>query len=94
MTYAENLRGHLLIQHGLIDNNVHANNTWQLVGALRKASKPVDVTIYPQSDHSLGMAAFAERIEYLREHLLGAYGVEEQADDDQLPPAESIQTVH
>jgi dipeptidyl-peptidase-4 len=35
MNYAKNLRGRLLLYYGTADNNVHPNNTMQLIKALQ-----------------------------------------------------------
>jgi dipeptidyl-peptidase-4 len=40
MTYAENLKGRLLIYYGTADNNVHPNNAMQLIRALQQAGCP------------------------------------------------------
>jgi len=70
MEYADQLEGNLLLQHGLLDNNVHPNNTFALVKAIREAGNECDVTIYPERNHSLGMAGLVERMRYLIEHLV------------------------
>ena len=44
---AANLKGHLLLVHGEIDNNVHPANTMRLVDALIKANKRFDMLIIP-----------------------------------------------
>jgi dipeptidyl-peptidase-4 len=53
MKYAANLRGRLLILHGMTDDNVHPNNAWQLVDALQEAGADFEVSFYPESGHSL-----------------------------------------
>ncbi len=44
---AGNLSGALLLAHGLMDDNVHVQNTIQLVHALEKAGKDFELTLYP-----------------------------------------------
>src|SRR5258706_11636552 len=44
---AKNLSGKLLLIHGQIDDNVHMQNTTQIVYALQKADKQFDLMIYP-----------------------------------------------
>ena len=44
---AANLKGHLLLVHGDMDNNVHPANTMRLVNALIKANKRFDMLILP-----------------------------------------------
>lgn len=71
---AANLKGHLLLVHGEIDNNVHPAGTMRLVDALIKANKRFDMLIIPGKRHSYGDAQpyFTQRMwEYFAEHLLG-----------------------
>lgn len=69
LTYAGQLEGKLLLLHGLIDDNVHPQNTFQLVQELQSANKSFDIMIYPQSRHGLIRSATAMRYEYLIKHL-------------------------
>jgi dipeptidyl aminopeptidase/acylaminoacyl peptidase len=50
---AKDLHGKLLILHGLMDDNVHAQNTIQLVDALQKADKDFEIMVYPNARHGL-----------------------------------------
>jgi len=50
---AEDLSGRLLLIHGAIDDNVHAQNTIQLAYALQKAGKPFELMLYPKSRHGV-----------------------------------------
>jgi dipeptidyl-peptidase-4 len=50
---ARNLHGKLLICHGLIDDNVHPQNSLQLVNALQAAGKDFEVMVYPGSRHGI-----------------------------------------
>ena len=50
---AANLHGKLLLLHGMIDDNVHADNTLQLVEALQRADKDFEIMVYPRSRHGL-----------------------------------------
>ena len=71
---AANLKGHLLLVHGEIDNNVHPANTMRLVDALIKANKRFDLLIIPGARHGFGRAQkyFQHRMwEHFAEHLLG-----------------------
>jgi len=47
------LRGHLLLIHGSHDDNVHPQNTFQLVHELVRAGKRFDLMIYPNKTHGL-----------------------------------------
>jgi dipeptidyl-peptidase-4 len=51
---AKNLHGQLLIVHGMMDDNVHMQNSVQLVDALQKAGKDFEMMFYPQSRHGIG----------------------------------------
>jgi len=53
---AANLKGHLLLVHGEIDNNVHPANTMRLADALIKANKRFELLIIPGSRHAFGSA--------------------------------------
>ncbi len=52
MTYAGTLKGRLLIYYGTADNNVHPNNSMQLIAALRRAGKSFEVQVGPDDGHS------------------------------------------
>jgi dipeptidyl-peptidase-4 len=70
LTYAKNLKGKLFIHHGAVDDNVHPTNTIQLVQALLKENKTFDLMIYPEQQHGIRFARYAEsRVEYFIEHL-------------------------
>ncbi len=55
--YAKNLKGHLLLAHGTMDDNVPFNNTLLLVDALIKANKDFDLIVFPNAHHGYGAAA-------------------------------------
>jgi len=50
---AAELKGRLLILHGLKDDNVHPENTIQLVNALQKADRRFELMLYPTSRHGI-----------------------------------------
>ena len=50
-TYAENLQARMLIAHSTMDENVHVQNTFQLVTGLIDAGKDHDLKIYPPGNH-------------------------------------------
>ena len=54
-TYADRLRDDqdLLIVHGDADDNVHVQNTMQMVDALQAANKPFDMMLYPGRNHGI-----------------------------------------
>jgi hypothetical protein len=70
---AANLKGHLLLVHGEVDNNVHPANTMRLADALIKANKRFDLLIIPGARHGFGAAQgyFNQRMwDFFAEHLL------------------------
>jgi dipeptidyl-peptidase-4 len=52
MTYADKLRGRLMLYYGTADNNVHPSNTLQLIRALQRAGKSFEVQVGPDQGHS------------------------------------------
>jgi len=50
---AANLKGRLLLIHGLKDDNVHPENTMQLAHALQQANKPFELMLYPTARHPI-----------------------------------------
>lgn len=73
---AKNLKGHLLLIHGEIDNNVHPANTLRVVDELIKAKKRFDFMLLPGKRHGYeNYNAYVERLRwyYFAEHLLGDY---------------------
>lgn len=53
ITYAKNLRGHLLYIHGTGDDNVHYQNAEMLVNELIKYNKSFQFMPYPNRSHSI-----------------------------------------
>ncbi len=51
---AKNLKGHLLLVHGDIDDNVHPGNTMRVVNALIRANKRFEMLILPGQRHGFG----------------------------------------
>ena len=49
--YAGQLKGKLLLIHGLIDENVHFRHTARLINALIRARKPYDLMLFPDERH-------------------------------------------
>ncbi|MCH7963669.1 MAG: S9 family peptidase [Bacteroidetes bacterium] len=53
MTHAANYKGKLLITHGTLDDNVHVQNTLQLVDKLTDLDKDFELMLYPGSRHGV-----------------------------------------
>ncbi len=71
---AKNLKGHLLLTTGDVDNNVHHAGTFRVAEALIKANKRFDFFVFPGQRHSYGDMGdywFWLRAEYFVKHLLG-----------------------
>ncbi len=51
---AKNLKGHLMLSTGDIDNNVHPGNTIRVANALIKADKRFDLVLLPGQRHGYG----------------------------------------
>ena len=51
MYHVENLKGHLMIIHGLIDENVHFRHSARLINALIRANKPYELVLFPDERH-------------------------------------------
>lgn len=52
MNLAKNLQGRLLLYYGTADNNVHPNNSMQLIKALQAAGKNFEVQVGPDAGHT------------------------------------------
>ncbi|MGI8498377.1 MAG: DPP IV N-terminal domain-containing protein [Gemmatimonadaceae bacterium] len=59
---AGKLTGHLLLIHSMLDDNVHPQNTMQLLTALTAAGKDVDLRIYPPGHHGSAYDAASGRL--------------------------------
>lgn len=70
ITYARQLKGKLLLVHGLIDDNVHPANTWQLIETLQRNDQRFDLMVYPKFKHGIQSTYPSLRIEYFYQHLI------------------------
>lgn len=71
---AKNLKGHLLLAHGTMDDNVPPNNTLLVVDALIKANKDFDLLMLPNQRHGYGSAGnymTRRRWDYFTRYLMG-----------------------
>lgn len=73
-SYAANLKGHLLLAHGTMDDNVPPYETLLVVDALIKANKDFDLLMIPNAHHAYGSAAnymMRKRWDYFVRNLAG-----------------------
>jgi dipeptidyl-peptidase-4 len=70
LEYVDALQGKLLLMHGMVDDNVHPANLWQLAAALQREGKPFDMKLYPDRGHALGSKAGQTGWLYLYEALM------------------------
>lgn len=72
--YAKNLKGKLMLAHGMMDDNVPPSNTLLVVDALIKANKDFDLVIFPNSRHGYGefsLYMMRRRWDYFVKNLAG-----------------------
>lgn len=73
---AKNLKGHLLLMHGDMDNNVNPANSIRVANALIKAGKRFDYIIVPGQRHGFGDMTeymFWRLADYFNNYLLGDF---------------------
>jgi len=74
-THAKSLKGHLLLAHGTLDNNVPPYNTLLVVEALIRANKDFDLIMLPNQRHGYGDMSnymMRRRWDYFVKYLLNA----------------------
>lgn len=74
LTYVDKYKGNLLIVHGTMDDNVHMQNSIQLISKLQDAKKNFEFMIYPGGRHGWGGAKGQHfdnlKTQYIYKHLL------------------------
>jgi len=71
---AKNLKGHLMLSTGDIDNNVHPGNTIRVINALSKANKRFDLVLLPGQRHGytdMTEYFFWRMADYFSRYLIG-----------------------
>jgi dipeptidyl-peptidase-4 len=75
MTYADKYKGMLRIVHGSTDDNVHLQNSLQLINILEDMNKDFELMIYPGQRHGIGASKLAhdraETCKFIYRYLLG-----------------------
>jgi dipeptidyl aminopeptidase/acylaminoacyl peptidase len=72
--YAANLKGHLMLVHGTMDDNVPPSNTLLVADALINANKNFDLLMIPNAHHGYGTATpyvMRRRWDYFVRYLAG-----------------------
>lgn len=64
---AKNLSGKLLLIHGVIDDNVHMQNSMQFIYELQRAGKQFEFMVYPRSRHGVSDPLL---VKHMREMML------------------------
>ena len=68
---ARSLKGNLLFVHGMMDDNVHPSNTFQMASALQRADIPFEMQLFASSGHGIGSPAYrSAKWSFLQEHLV------------------------
>ena len=52
--FADRLKGKLLIAHGTGDDDVHIQNTYEMITRLVEYDKPFELYVYPDRNHGMG----------------------------------------
>lgn len=53
INHVDKLKGKYLLIHGTADDNVHVQNTYEMVSALVQANKQFDLFVYPDKNHGI-----------------------------------------
>ena len=53
VNFADRFKGKLLIIHGMADDNVHTQNSYDMITALVAANKQFEMQLYPNSNHGI-----------------------------------------
>jgi dipeptidyl-peptidase-4 len=70
---AKTLKGRLLEVHGTSDDNVHVQNTIQMIRALINAGKPYDLQLYPGRTHGVSGSADRTHLYHRIQHHFEQY---------------------
>lgn len=74
INFAAGLKGKYLLVHGSADDNVHFQNTMDMISALVKANKQFDLFVYPNKNHGIyggntRLHLFTKMTAFLQENL-------------------------
>lgn len=75
MTHADKYKGHLLITHGTMDDNVHMQNIIQLISTMEDLGKDFELMLYPGGRHGWDgpkrVHSTRESVQFWFRHFLG-----------------------
>jgi len=92
--YAKNLKGKLMLAHGLMDDNVPPYNNLLVIEALEKANKDYDLVVFPNNAHGYGQNSYymmRRRWDYFVKNLAGAGTPKEYVLKSKTDPRNSAQ---
>ncbi|HIF15581.1 MAG TPA: S9 family peptidase [Bacteroidetes bacterium] len=74
INFVKKLKGRLLLVHGMLDDNVHLQNSTEMVKALIEENKDFDVAFYPDKNHGISggvtsLHLFNKITNYIKENL-------------------------
>lgn len=74
INHTKELKGKYLLIHGTADDNVHFQNTVEMISAMVKSNKQFDLFIYPDKNHSIAggntrMHLYSKMTNFLIENL-------------------------
>ncbi len=78
MTHADKLKGELLIVHGTIDDNVHMQQSIQLISKLQDLGKDFDMMVYPGNRHGFRGAKARHSANLSRNFWTKHFGAKQQ----------------
>jgi len=75
LTHADKYKGHLLITHGTMDDNVHMQNTIQFISKLQDLDRDFELMLYPNARHGVGGQkrnhSMRENVQFWFRHFFG-----------------------
>jgi dipeptidyl-peptidase-4 len=77
LNYVDRYKGHLQVVHGTMDDNVHMQNSLQLIGALQDKKKDFEFMLYPNGRHGWrNLPARNDHFENLKTNFIYKYLLE------------------
>ncbi|MCB2220190.1 MAG: DPP IV N-terminal domain-containing protein [Bacteroidetes bacterium] len=77
INHVDQLKGNFLVIHGTADDNVHVQNTIDLVSALVRSNKQFEMQLYPNSNHGIytgrntTLHLYSRLTDFILKHLAG-----------------------